>query len=420
MIPRGTPDIGWADLVFGLLRSVWPDDPAATQARIEGRWSGAHDTLVCLSVRSGLDLLLQAAAWPQGSEVLVSAVTIPDMITLVEQHGLVPVPIDLDPETLAVDLDQLRRAIGPRTRAILVAHLFGSRMLLAPLVAIAREYGLFVIEDCAQAYDAVYRGDPGSDARLWSFGPIKTQTALGGAIVQLNDADLLQRMRRIQSGYPRQRRLPFARRVLLMAALKFLARPARFALFVALCRLRKQDHDRLLYQAVRGFAGRDLLARLRQQPSAPLLRLLERRLLHADADRVARRAAFARRMLAQLPEQVQLGTRAHRHTHWVIPILSAAPDTLVRVLQAHGFDATRIASSLICVLSAPTRPQLDPVRTRRWLERIVYLPTYQPVPDRKLAQLAQIVREVEAARLAAGAEAEPAAQALGDRSELIA
>ncbi|HEY0734391.1 MAG TPA: aminotransferase class I/II-fold pyridoxal phosphate-dependent enzyme [Herpetosiphonaceae bacterium] len=419
MSPRGTPDIGWADLVFGLLRSVWPDDPAATQARIEGRWSGSRDTLACLSVRSGLDLLLQAAAWPRGSEVLVSAVTIPDMITLLEQHGLVPVPIDLDPETLAVDLDQLRQAITSRTRAILVAHLFGSRMLLAPLVAIAREHGLFVIEDCAQAYDAVYRGDPGSDARLWSFGPIKTETALGGAIVQLKDAGLLAQMRRIQSGYPRQRRMSFARRVLLMTALKFLARPERFVLFVALCRLLKRDHDRLLYTAVRGFAGRDLLARLRHQPSAPLLRLLERRLLHADADRVARRAAFARRMLDRLPEHVQLGARACRHTHWVIPILSAAPDTLVRVLQAQGFDATRVASSLICVPPAPARPRFDPVRTRRWLERIVYLPTYQQVPEHRLAQLARIVREVEAARLEAGSAAE-AVQALGDHSELIA
>ncbi|MBV9786555.1 MAG: DegT/DnrJ/EryC1/StrS aminotransferase family protein [Chloroflexi bacterium] len=309
MIPRGTPDIGWSDLAFGLLRSCWPDHPAATQSRIEQRWSSARDTLACLSVRSGFDLLLQAAAWPAGSKVLVSAVTIPDMIALLAQHGLVPVPIDLDPETLAVDLDQLRQAIGPGTRAILVAHLFGSRMDLAPLVAIAREHGLFVIEDCAQAYDGRYRGDPGSDARLWSFGPIKTQTALGGAIVQLNDPALLQRMRRIQSSYPRQRRSQFARRVLLMAALKFLARPRRFALFVALCRLRQRDHDRLLYTAVRGFAGRDLLARLRHQPCAPLLRLLERRLRHADAEHVTRRAAFARRMLAQLPEGVQLGRR---------------------------------------------------------------------------------------------------------------
>lgn len=398
MIPRGTPDIGWADLVFGLLRSVWPADPAATQARIEGRWSGAQDTLACLSVRSGLDLLLQAAAWPQGSEVLVSAVTIPDMIALLAQHGLVPVPIDLDPETLAVDLDQLRQAIGPRTRAILVAHLFGSRMVLAPLLTIAREYGLFVIEDCAQAYDGVYRGDPGSDARLWSFGPIKTETALGGAIAQIDDARLLARMRRIQSGYPRQRRSAFARRALLMAALKFLARPRRFALFVALCRLQGRDHDRLLYTAVRGFAGRNLLARLRHQPSAPLLHLLERRLRHADADRVARRAAFARRILARLPEHVQIGARSQRHAHWVIPILSAAPDTLVRVLQAQGFDATRVASSLISVPPAATRPQFDPARTRCWLERIVYLPTYQPVPDHRLAQLARIVCEVEAAR----------------------
>lgn len=420
MIPRGTPDIGWADLGFGLLRSCWPDNPAATQSRIETCWSSPRDTLACLSVRSGFDLLLQAVAWPVGSEVLVSAVTIPDMIALVEQHGLVPVPIDLDPETLAVDLDQLRQAIGPRTRAILVAHLFGSRMDLAPLVTIAREHSLFVIEDCAQAYDGLYRGNPGSDARMWSFGPIKTETALGGAIMQLNNPALLARLRRIMAAYPRQRRFQFARRVLLMAALKFLAQPRRFALFVAVCRLCHRDHDRLLYTAVRGFAGRDLLVRLRHQPSAPLLRLLERRLRHAGADRVAQRAAFARRMLAKLPEGVQLGRRAYRHAHWMIPIVSAAPETLVRVLQAHGFDATRVASSLICVAPTPARPDFDPERTRRWLSRIVYLPTYQQAPDHKLAQLGQIIREVETAHSEANPALEAAAAAHDVRVERTA
>jgi perosamine synthetase len=398
MIPRGTPDIGWLDLGFGLLSGCRLDNPQMLQQRIESGWSSSRDTLVCLSVRSGFDLLLQATAWPHGSEVLVSAVTIPDMIMLLETHGLTPVPIDLDPATLSVDLDQLRRAISPRTRAILVAHLFGSRMRLAPVLAIARQHGLFVIEDCAQAYDGVYRGDPGSDARLWSFGPIKTLTALGGAIVHLNDPALLQSMRRLQARYPRQRRVPFLRRIMLVASLKFLARPRRFAIFVALCRLRKQDHDRLLYRAMRGFAGHNVLARLRQQPSVPLLHLLARRITRADPARVAARACAARRLLAHVPAAGRIGGCAEQHSHWMIPIISRAPDTLVGVLRTHGFDATRSASSLVCVAVAPSRPDLDPQRARRWLAQIVYLPTYRPLSGLMLERLSRIVHDVEAAQ----------------------
>lgn len=60
---------------------------------------------------TGFDLLLQTLKLPQGSEVLCSAITIPDMLYVLRYHGLVAVPIDLDPETLAVDIDQLRQSV---------------------------------------------------------------------------------------------------------------------------------------------------------------------------------------------------------------------------------------------------------------------------------------------------------------------
>ena len=60
---------------------------------------------MCLSVRSGWDLLLHVLAWPAGSEVIVSAITHPDMIRILRAHGLVPVPVDVDLDTLG--------ALGP-------------------------------------------------------------------------------------------------------------------------------------------------------------------------------------------------------------------------------------------------------------------------------------------------------------------
>jgi dTDP-4-amino-4,6-dideoxygalactose transaminase len=393
MIPRGTPDIGWRDLAAGLLGCVWSDPPERVQRRVEARWSAAQ-TVACLSVRSGLDLLLQALALPHGSELIVSAITIPDMITIIEQHGLTPVPVDIDPATLGVDPARLARLIGPRTSAILVAQLFGSRTSLAPVARLARQHGLLLIEDCAQAYDGVYRGDPDSGVCLFSFGPIKTATALGGALVRCRDAALAARLRQLQARYPRQPRRLLVRRIVRFAALKLLAHPQRFAVFVAICRLRRRNHDQLINESVRSFAGQNLLARIRQQPSAALLHLLERRLRQLDPARIMARAAFARRILAQLPAVPRPGAAAERHTHWVLPIESDEPATLTRALWTHGFDATRKASSLT-VVPPPDRRTPDPVNARRLLARLVYLPMYPQLAERDLLRLGRIVRDVE-------------------------
>src|SRR5438128_2167893 len=116
-------DFNWWDSGYGMSRLCLGIDRAKHAAAIESRWSAERNALVMLSVRSGLDLLLQTVQWPAGSEIIFSAINIPDMMMVVRQHGLVPVPADLDIERLAPNLDLLERAISPSTKAILTAHL---------------------------------------------------------------------------------------------------------------------------------------------------------------------------------------------------------------------------------------------------------------------------------------------------------
>lgn len=149
MLPRGKIDVGWSDLLFGIGQCLRPRDRDEAQRRVEAIWSTTGEALACLSVRSGFDALLAALAYPPGSEVLMSALTIRDMVRIVEHHGLVPIPIDLDVETLSIRPEGLERAVGPRTKAMVVAHVFGSRMPLDDVIACARRHGLLVIEDCA-------------------------------------------------------------------------------------------------------------------------------------------------------------------------------------------------------------------------------------------------------------------------------
>jgi dTDP-4-amino-4,6-dideoxygalactose transaminase len=396
MIPRGTPDLSWVDLGAGLLGGIIPDSAARMQARVEARWSRDNDSLVCLSVRSGFDLVLQELALPPGSEILVSALTIRDMCRIIEHHRLVAVPIDLDQETLAIDIGELERIIGPRTKAILVAHLFGSRMPLAPVIDVARRHGLLVIEDCAQTYDgSSYHGDTESDISMFSFGPIKTFTALGGALLRFKDRTLLKKVRERQARYPRQQRRAFARRVVLFAALKLLAHRLPLLLFVSICQLRGRNHDQILSQAVRGFAGSDLIARLRRQPSSPLLRLLDRRLRMANPAQIAWRSALARRIITATPTVNRPGAHAALHAHWVLPVQSHNPDGLVRLLWVQGFDATRHASSLIVVPPPVTHMTDAPVRMIRMMENLLYLPIYPTMTEQEITRLSRIVADFE-------------------------
>src|SRR5687768_3551106 len=102
MIPRGRLDISWAQLAFAAAACAWPGRGADAEGRAAAAWSGDGDALPCFSVRSGLDLVLRALALPRGGRVLVSAVTIRDMTRVLEHHGLVPVPVDLDMSTIGV------------------------------------------------------------------------------------------------------------------------------------------------------------------------------------------------------------------------------------------------------------------------------------------------------------------------------
>src|ERR1700694_1744980 len=126
-------DIRLKHFGYALLASAWARDADRLSSRLETSWSPAGQGLACRSVRSGFHLMLEALALPAGGEVLVSAVTHPDMIRILEAHGLVAVPVDLDTATLAPRLEPAEQLVTPRTKAVLVAHLFGGRLDMAPV-----------------------------------------------------------------------------------------------------------------------------------------------------------------------------------------------------------------------------------------------------------------------------------------------
>jgi dTDP-4-amino-4,6-dideoxygalactose transaminase len=137
-------------------------------------------------------IYLRVAAFPADSEIIFSAINIPDMAFIARQHGLRVVPVDIDLDTLGPRLDLLEELITSRTVAILAAHLFGRWFDISPLIDLAIRFNVKVIEDCAEGFCGFrWLGDPRSDLVLFSFGPIKFFTAFGGGIAKVNVHDIL-------------------------------------------------------------------------------------------------------------------------------------------------------------------------------------------------------------------------------------
>lgn len=403
MYARKRLDIGWSDLAAGAVGAVASRGAAKLAHDIEGALAGdGRDAVAFLSLRSGFDLMLRELALPKGSEVIVSALTIPDMWTLLEEHGLRAIPVDVDPATLAPTAADIERLVTPATRAVLVAHLFGTRGSLDGIVRVARERGLLLWEDCAQTFDSPTPfGDARADCTMLSFGPIKTATALGGGALIFRDKDsireaLAAKVRAAHATYPRASSAAFFKRVLKFVGLKFISLPLPYACFVRWCRWRGHDYDTVIQAAVRGFARDELLKRLRHRPSRALLALMLRRIAQADGARVrARKAAgdALMRSVMHSPEGAREvpGHAAPYHDHWVFTVLSDEPEALIAKLRAEGFDATSVAT-MRSVPAPADRPELAPHAAERMLSRLVYVPMYPELPARARARLADALR----------------------------
>lgn len=155
-----------------------------------------------IGLANGLDALhlaLLAMGVGPGDEVIVPSNTYIATWLAVSQCGATPVPVEPVEATYNIDPARIEAAITQRTKVILPVHLYGQPADLDPIITIARQHGLRVLEDGAQAHGARYKGrriGAHGDAVAWSFYPGKNLGALGdGGAVTTNDPELADRIR---------------------------------------------------------------------------------------------------------------------------------------------------------------------------------------------------------------------------------
>jgi dTDP-4-amino-4,6-dideoxygalactose transaminase len=168
------------------------------------QYTGVKYAVAVASARLGLWLGLKALGLKEGDEVILPAYTFHAMPIMVKLAGTKPVFVDVDSSTYNINPELIEAAITPRTRAIILAHIFGQPADMEKITDIAERNGLFVIEDCAHSLGASFQGKKvGAWGKmgLFSFSIGKNMPCFGGGMVTTDDGELAEKLRGLQSDF---------------------------------------------------------------------------------------------------------------------------------------------------------------------------------------------------------------------------
>ncbi|WP_029935138.1 DegT/DnrJ/EryC1/StrS family aminotransferase [Thiomicrospira pelophila] len=161
-------------------------------------WCGSEYAVALANGTLALDVALKALGIGVGDEVIVTSRTFLASVSSIVNAGATPVFADVSSDSQNITPESVRAVLSPRTKAILCVHLAGWPCEMDGMMALADEFGLYVIEDCAQAHGAKYKGKPvGSIGHIgaWSFCQDKIMTTGGeGGMVTTNDRELWSKM----------------------------------------------------------------------------------------------------------------------------------------------------------------------------------------------------------------------------------
>ncbi|MCG8410424.1 MAG: DegT/DnrJ/EryC1/StrS aminotransferase family protein, partial [Bacteroidales bacterium] len=161
-------------------------------------WVEVNHAIAVSNGTVALDLAMKGLGIGPGDEVIVTCRTFLASASSIVTAGAKPVFADVDLDTQNITAESVRVVLSPRTKAIVCVHLAGMPCDMDPIMALADEFGIFVIEDCAQAHGARYKGKPvGGIGHVgaWSFCQDKIMTTGGeGGMVTTNDPELWARM----------------------------------------------------------------------------------------------------------------------------------------------------------------------------------------------------------------------------------
>ncbi len=220
------------EIVAAFRRGEAVEGPAI--AEYEGRFAefhGAEHAIATSFGRMACYYILKSLDFPAGSEIIFPALTFWVVPEIARRAGLKPVFVDVDPATFNIDPASIEHLINDKTKAIVPTHLYGRPCEMTNIMRIAEKHNLIVIEDCAQAAGARYRGRRvGSfgNAAFFSFQLLKGINTYGGGMALTNDPAIAIRVRQQATGEPLQTSGDLIKRIGMALAVRGLVSPEGF------------------------------------------------------------------------------------------------------------------------------------------------------------------------------------------------
>jgi perosamine synthetase len=187
------------------IETGWISSEGPFVKRFEDEFAKSVGRKHAVAVANGtaaLDIAVDALGIGHGDEVIIPTFTIISCIHQIMRAGAIPVLVDSDPITWNMDVNQAEGKITPRTKAIMAVHIYGLPVDMAPLLGLAKKYGLKIIEDAAQAIGQTCYGQPcGSfgEVSTFSFYPNKHITTGEGGMVVTDDDELAEQARSLRN-----------------------------------------------------------------------------------------------------------------------------------------------------------------------------------------------------------------------------
>jgi perosamine synthetase len=175
--------------VLDCLDSTWISSSGKYIEKFEAAFAefcGVRHAVSCCNGTVALHLALLAMGVGPGDEVIIPTLTYVATANAVAYCGATPVFVDSEPATWNMDPELLRAAVTPRTKGVIVVHLYGHPTDMEPVMETAREHGLFVVEDAAEAHGAEYKG-----RRVGSIGDIATFSFYGNKIITTGEGGMV-------------------------------------------------------------------------------------------------------------------------------------------------------------------------------------------------------------------------------------
>lgn len=349
------------------------------------------------SGRNGMELLFDAMGFIEGDEIIVPAYTLKDLLRLMELKKLKPVLADVEESTYNIDPGSLAKKITPRTRAVMATHIFGVPCDIEKIVAIAREHGLKVIEDCAHAIGAEYKGKKlGSfgDAAFFSFEMTKLVNTFGGGMVVTGDSAIAGRIRRAVEKYPRTAR-GVLKKILFLYMEHLIMQGPFFPVFIRIFTSNIRIFSRL-YRALHSGT------RVEYSRYSNVQAFIGIKQMESLEENNRSRAETAKRLAAMLDDGIipQEAPAAGERVFYfyVVKLLTGKPlEQVRREMLSHGVD-TGIGAEITDNCSLTTGDKDEYPVVSELFEKNLQLPMYDGLKEKETVRIARALNTVCSSR----------------------